>query len=70
MYVGGAKYSECEFLLTCADNRNEDKISTLMDGGPSNRGQGSDLMACLVGLWSHSQLHQGRCLTRMGPKLS
>ena len=46
-------------LLTCADNRNDDKTSTLMDGGPSNRGQGSDLMACLVGLQSHSQSHRG-----------
>jgi hypothetical protein len=25
-------------------------------------------MACLVGLQSHSQLHRGRCLIRMGPK--
>ena len=55
-------------LLTCADNRNDDKTSTLMDGGPSNCGQGSDLMACLVGLRSHLQSHWGHCLTRTGPK--
>ncbi len=55
-------------LLTSAYNRNEDKTSTFMDGGPSNRGRGPDLTACLVGLRSHSQLHWGSCLTRMGPK--
>jgi hypothetical protein len=55
-------------LLTCADNRNNDKTSTFMDGGPSNRGRGSDLTACLVGLRSHSRSHRGRCSTRMGPK--
>ncbi len=37
-------------------------------GTSSNRGQGPDLMACLVGLRSHSQLHWGFCSTRMGPK--
>ncbi len=56
-------------LLTCADNRNNDETSTfIMDGGPSNRGRGPDLMACLVGLRSHSRSHWGRCLTRTGPK--
>ena len=55
-------------LLTCADNRNDDKNSTFMDGGPSNRGQGPDLTACLVGLQSHSRSHQGRCSTRTDPK--
>ena len=55
-------------LLTCADNRNDDETSTFMDGGPSNRGRGPDLMACPVGLWSHLRLHWGHCLTRMGPK--
>jgi hypothetical protein len=55
-------------LLTCADNRNDDKTSTFMDGGLSNRGRGSDLTACLVGLRSHSQSHQGCCSTRTGPK--
>ena len=55
-------------LLTSAYNRNDDKTSTFMDGGPSSRGRGPDLTACLVGLRSHSQLHRGRCLTRTGPK--
>ncbi len=55
-------------LLTCAYNRNDDETSTFMDGGPSNRGQGPDLTACLVGLRSHSRLHRGRCSTRTGPK--
>ncbi len=55
-------------LLTCADNRNDDKFSTFRDGGPSNCGWGPDLTACLVGLQSHSQLRRGRCLIRMGPK--
>ncbi len=55
-------------LLTCADNRNEDKTSTFMNGGPSNRGRGPDSTACLVGLWSHSRSHWGRCSTRTGPK--
>jgi hypothetical protein len=55
-------------LLTCADNRNDDKTSTFIDGGPSNCGQGSDLTACLVGLQSHLLLRQGHCLTRTGPK--
>ncbi len=55
-------------LLTCADNRNNDKTSTYMDGGPSNRGRGPDLTACLVGLRSHSGSHRGRCSTRMDPK--
>ncbi len=55
-------------LLTCAYNRNNNKTLTFMDGGPSNRGRGPDLMACLVGLGSHSRLHWGRCLTRTGPK--
>ncbi len=55
-------------LLTCADNRNDDETSTCMDGGPSNRGQGPDLTACLEGLRSHSRLHRGHCLTRTGPK--
>ncbi len=55
-------------LLTCADNRNNDKTSTFMDGGPSNCGRGPDLMACLVGLQSHLQLRRGCCLTRTGPK--
>jgi hypothetical protein len=54
--------------LTCADNRNDDETSTFMDGGPSNRGWGPDLTACLVGLGSHSQLHRGRCSTEMDPK--
>ncbi len=55
-------------LLTCADNRNDDKTSTFMDGGPSNCGLGPDLMACLMGLQSHSRLRRGRCLTRTGLK--
>ncbi len=55
-------------LLTCADNRNDDETSTFMDGGPSNRGRGPDLTACLVGLQSHSRSHRGRCSTRTGPK--
>ncbi len=55
-------------LLTCADNRNDDKTSTFMDGGPSNGGRGPDLTACLVGLQSHLQSHLGHCLTRMDPK--
>ncbi len=55
-------------LLTCTDNRNDDKSSTFMDGGPSNCGRGPDLMACLVVLQSHSRLRRGRCLTRTGPK--
>ena len=55
-------------LLTCADNRNNGKASTFMDGGPSNCGRGPDLMACLVGLRSHSRLHWGHCSTRTGPK--
>ncbi len=40
-------------LFTCADDRNDDEISTFMDGGPSNLGRGPDLTACLVGLRSH-----------------
>ncbi len=55
-------------IRTCADNRNDDKTSTFMDGGSSNRGRGPDLVACLVGLRSLSRLHRGRCSTRMGPK--
>ena len=55
-------------LITYSDNRNDDKTLTFMDGGPSNRRQGPDLMACLVGLQSHSRLRRGRCLTRTGPK--
>ncbi len=55
-------------LLTCADNRNDDETSAFMDGGPSNRGRGPDLTACLVGLWSHSRSHRGRCSTRLGPE--
>jgi hypothetical protein len=55
-------------LLTCAENRNDDKTSTFMDGGPSNRGRGSDLTACLVGLQSHLGSHRGCCSTRTGPK--
>ncbi len=55
-------------LLTYADNRNDDKTSTFMDGGPSNCGQGPDLTACLVGLQSHLRLRWGRCLTRTDPK--
>ncbi len=56
-------------LHTCADNRNDDKTSTfIMDGGQSNRGRGPDLMACLVGLRSHSQSHRGCCSTRTIPK--
>ncbi len=47
---------------------NDDETSTFMDWGPSNRGQGPDLTACLVGLGSHSQSHWGRCSTRTGPK--
>ncbi len=54
------------YLLTY--NRNNDKTSTFMDGGPSNRGWGPDLTACLVGLRSHLQLHRGCCSTRTGPK--
>jgi hypothetical protein len=69
MYVGGAKYIvNVNILLTCADNRNDNKTSTFMDGGPSNRGRGPELMACLVGLRSHLQSHRGRCSTRMDPK--
>ncbi len=37
-------------------------------GRSSNHGRGPDLMACLVGLRSHSQLHWGCCSTRTGPK--
>ncbi len=59
---------DVNILLTCADNRNDDETSTFMDGGPSDRGWGPDLTACLVGLQSHSRLHRGHCLTRMGPK--
>jgi hypothetical protein len=55
-------------LLTCADNRNDDETSTFMDGGPSNRVQGPELTACLVGLQSHSRLHRGHCSTRTDPK--
>ncbi len=55
-------------LLTYSDNRIDDKTLTFMDGGPSNRGQGPDLTACLVGLRSPSRLHWGHCSTRMGPK--
>jgi hypothetical protein len=55
-------------LLTCADNRDYDKTSTFIDGGPSNRGQGPDLTACLVGLGSHLRSHRGCCSTRMGPE--
>ena len=55
-------------LLTYSDKRNDNKTLTFMDGGPSNRGWGPDLTACLVGLRSHSQLHWGCCLTRTGPK--
>ncbi len=55
-------------LLTYSDNRNNDKTLTFMDGGPSNRGQGPDLTACLVGLCSLSLSHRGCCSTRTGPK--
>ena len=55
-------------LITYSDNRNDDKTLTFMDGGPSNRRRGPDLMACLVGLRSHSRLHRGRCSARTGPK--
>jgi hypothetical protein len=55
-------------LLTYADNRNNDKTSTFMDGGPSNCGRGPDLTDYLVGLRSHSQQHRGRCSTRTVPK--
>ncbi len=55
-------------LLIYSDNRNDNKTLTFMDGGPSNCRWGSDLTACLVGLWSHSQLHRGCCSTRTGPK--
>ncbi len=55
-------------LLTYSDNRNDDKILTFMDGGPSNRGRGPDLTACLVGLRSYLQSHRGCCSTRTGPK--
>ncbi len=56
------------FLLTCADSRNNDETSTFMDGGASNCGRGPDLTACLVGLRSHSRSHWGSCSTRTGPK--
>jgi hypothetical protein len=36
MYVGGAKYSESNILLTCADDRNYDETSTFMDGERGN----------------------------------
>ncbi len=55
-------------LLTYSDNRKDDKTLTFMDGGLSNRGQGPDLTACLVGLRSHSRSHWGHCSTRTGPK--
>ncbi len=55
-------------LITYSDNRNDDKTSTFMDGGPSNRGRGPDLTACLVGLRAYLQSHWGRCSTRTGPK--
>jgi hypothetical protein len=57
-----------DILLTCADNKNDDKTSTFMDEGPLNCGWGPDLTACMVGLQSHLQSHQGRCTTRTGPK--
>ncbi len=55
-------------LFTCADNRNDDKTSTFMDGGPSNRRRGPDLTASLVGLRSDSRSHRGHCSTRMDSK--
>ncbi len=55
-------------LLTYSDNRKDDKTLTFMDGGPLNCRRGPDLMACLVGLRSHLQLHRGCCSTRTGPK--
>jgi hypothetical protein len=55
-------------LLTCAYNRNDDKTSTFMDGGPSNPRWGPDLTAYLVGLRSHSRLHWGCCSTMTGLK--
>jgi hypothetical protein len=55
-------------LLTCSDNKNDNKTSTFMDGGPSNCGQGPDLTTCLVGLRSHSRSHWGHCSTRKDPK--
>ncbi len=69
MCVGGAKYSECEYLLTYSDNRNDDKTLTFMDGGPLNRWRGPDLTDCLVGLQSYySRSHRDHCSTRTGPK--
>ncbi len=41
---------------------------SLWMGGHQITDRGPDLMACLVGLRSHSRLHRGRCLTRTGPK--
>ncbi len=54
-------------LLTYADNRNDNKTSTFMDGGPLNCRWGADLTACVVGLRSHSRSHWGHCSTRTGP---
>ncbi len=52
MYVGGQNIQSVNILLTYSDNRNDDKTLTFMDGGPSNRGRGPDLTACLLGMRS------------------
>ena len=57
MYVGGENIQSVNILITYSDNRNDDKTLTFMDRGPSNRGWGRDLTACLVGLRSYSQSH-------------
>jgi hypothetical protein len=65
MYVGGAKYSECEyFAYMCWQ---EERRRNLNLHGWDRR-RGPDLTSCLVGLRPHSQSHRGRCSTRTGPK--
>ncbi len=61
-------------LLTCADDRNDNKTSTFMDGGRGNAIE-SRVGAWLNGLagWDcgptrHSRSHWGCCSTRTGPK--
>jgi hypothetical protein len=72
MYVGGAKYSECEYFclhVLTIGTTTKPQPSGMGEGGmPSNRGRGPDLTAYLAGLQSHSRSHWGRCSTRTGPK--
>jgi hypothetical protein len=58
----------CLHVLTIGTTTNSQPSWMGEVGTPSNRGQGPDLMACLVGLRSHLRLHWGHCLTRTGPK--